>query len=129
MCKDNSRNLPKLADGSKKASRFSSFPDQKQQASVFTTDGLIKRDSCNRSPDAVASTKKNVPLKSSTLSGYSSSMEANDQTLSFIRSSSRDISDDDVGGVSGSTYTLPGTTSHTGSSFTFCLCSLCYSRL
>ncbi|RWR86513.1 zinc finger protein [Cinnamomum micranthum f. kanehirae] len=108
VCKDNSRNLPELADGSKKASRFSSSPDQKQQASVFTTDGLIKRDSCNRSPDAVASTKKNVPLKSSTLSGYSSSMEANDQTLSFIRSSSRDISDDDVGGVSGSTYTLPG---------------------
>eukprot|EP00268_Persea_americana_P064908 TRINITY_DN8595_c0_g1_i4.p1 TRINITY_DN8595_c0_g1~~TRINITY_DN8595_c0_g1_i4.p1 ORF type:complete len:1187 (+),score=321.18 TRINITY_DN8595_c0_g1_i4:422-3982(+) len=109
-CKDNSRNTRELTDETKKANRLSSSPDQRRRDSVLASDGLPKRDSSNRSPDTKACAKKSISLVSSTPSnsGPASSIEANDQTLSSMRSSPRDTSDDDGGGVTGSTRTLPG---------------------
>lgn len=109
-CKDNTRNAHELTDETKRLNLLSSSPDHRRQESVLATDGLTKKDSGNKSPDAIASNKKSILLTPITFSnsGPSSSAEANDQTLSSIRSSPRDISDDDAGGVTGSARTLPG---------------------
>lgn len=80
MYKDNSRSSRELVDESK------SYADQEQD-SVFAADCLIKR--VSSTPDAIASTKKSMPLMSSTLSGHTSSMEPNDQTMSSVRCSPR----------------------------------------
>ncbi|XP_058104992.1 actin cytoskeleton-regulatory complex protein pan1 isoform X2 [Magnolia sinica] len=104
-CKDNSRNSRDQADESKKMNRLPPSPDNKRQDSAFTTDGLTKKDARNRSPDGVASAKKIMLVPSTPVANPPPPVESNDQNLPSIRSSPRDMLDDDVGGVA---RTLPG---------------------
>ncbi|KAK6250895.1 hypothetical protein SCA6_004900 [Theobroma cacao] len=96
--KDASRGSRELDDEAKRTDKALLSPDQRQDTGS-AMDASVKRDDKNVLPAPTTTTN----------SGPSSSTEANDQTLSSIRSSPRNISDDDPGIVRGSApRTLPG---------------------
>ncbi|OVA20112.1 zinc finger protein [Macleaya cordata] len=108
--RDGSRNPCELIDETKKKERLPSCSDQRRQDPVCTTNGSSKEEVYNGSPDVVPAKKNVLPASTYTASGGpSSSAEANGQSLSSMRTSPRDISDDDVGAVAGpAPRTLPG---------------------
>ncbi|OMP02789.1 Zinc finger, PHD-type [Corchorus olitorius] len=96
--KDGSRGSREFDDEAKRSDKGLSSPDQRQDI------GSVMHASAKRDD-------KSVPPAPTTTtnSGPSSSTEANDQNLSSIRSSPRNISDDDMGTLRGSVpRTLPG---------------------
>ncbi|MCL7021594.1 hypothetical protein MKW94_006399 [Papaver nudicaule] len=108
--RDSSRKPSERVDETKKE-KLPSCLDQRRQDPQCTTNGSTKVEACNGSSH-VSSVKKNVLPPSFTytaIGGPSSSSEANDHRPSSVRSSSRDMSDDDLGAVMGPTpRTLPG---------------------
>ncbi|XP_043715922.1 uncharacterized protein LOC122664245 isoform X2 [Telopea speciosissima] len=108
--KDDRRSSREPSDDPKKIDRVTSCLDQRRQDPVLTTDGSTSREICDRSLELVHSGKKNMPSASPIAnSGPSSSNETNDQNLSSIRNSPREIADDDIGTISGhAPSTLPG---------------------
>ncbi|XP_010260669.1 PREDICTED: uncharacterized protein LOC104599711 isoform X2 [Nelumbo nucifera] len=109
--KDNSRNSRELGDETKKMEKVPSSPDQRRQDQVSAADGSNKREASNKSSEVLQSTKKTMHLATSTVSngGPSSSTDVNDQNLSSIRNSPRDMSDDDTSTIGGpAPRTLPG---------------------
>ncbi|XVF12846.1 hypothetical protein REPUB_Repub08aG0154900 [Reevesia pubescens] len=96
--KDGSRVSRELDDDAKKTDKVLSSPGQRQDIGSGM-DASAKRDDKNVPPTPTTTTN----------SGPSSSTEANDQNLSSIRTSPRNLSDDDTGTVRGSVpRTLPG---------------------
>ncbi|XP_042504880.1 uncharacterized protein LOC122081725 isoform X2 [Macadamia integrifolia] len=100
--KDDCRSSRELNDDPKKTDRVTSSLDQRRQDPVLATDGSTSREACERSLELVHSGKKNMPSASTIAnSGLSSSTETNDQNLSSIRNSPREIVDGDIGTISG----------------------------
>ncbi|XWS61507.1 hypothetical protein CRYUN_Cryun07bG0131200 [Craigia yunnanensis] len=96
--KDGSRVSRELDHEAKRTDKVLSSPDRRQDIGS-AMDASAKRDDKNVPPAPTTTTN----------SGPSSSTEANDQNLSSIRSSPRNLSDDDTGTVHGSVpRTLPG---------------------
>ncbi|KAF8412059.1 hypothetical protein HHK36_000012 [Tetracentron sinense] len=109
--KDGSRSSREPIDESKKMDGVPSSPDLRRQDSLCTADGSTKREADNESSEVVHSAKKNLSLVSTTTtnSGLHSSTEINDQNLSSILNSQRNISDDDADTIVGpAPRTLPG---------------------
>ncbi|XP_026406151.1 uncharacterized protein LOC113301591 [Papaver somniferum] len=108
--RDSSRKPNDRADETKKE-KLPSCLDQRRQDPQSTANGSTKVEACNGSSHVI-SAKKNAlpPLSSNTaIGGPSSSSEVNDHKPSSVRSSSRDMSDDEIGAVMGPTpRTLPG---------------------
>lgn len=96
--KDGSRGSRELDDEAKRTDKVLSSPDQRRDVGS-AMDASAKRDDKNVPPAPTTTTN----------SGPSSSTEANDQNLSSIRGSPRNLSDDDTGTIHGSLpHTLPG---------------------
>lgn len=86
-------------------------PDQRRHDPVQAADSSTKREAEDGFPKAEHFAKKNIPLASNTTanSGPCSSNEVNDQNLSSVRNSPRNMSDDDAGTVRVPAHrTLPG---------------------
>ncbi|KAI3890863.1 hypothetical protein MKX03_025880 [Papaver bracteatum] len=85
--------------------------DQRRQDPLSTANGSTKVEACNGSSHVISAKKNALPPPSSNtaIGGPSSSSEVNDHRPSSVRSSSRDMSDDEIGAVMGPTpRTLPG---------------------
>ncbi|KAJ4955702.1 hypothetical protein NE237_012485 [Protea cynaroides] len=108
--KDECRSSRESSDDPKKIDGVTSSLDQRRQDPVLTTDASTRRETGDRSLESVHSGKKNMPSATNIAnSGPSSSTETNDQNLSSIRNSPREIADDDIGTISGhASRTLPG---------------------
>ncbi|GKV04038.1 hypothetical protein SLEP1_g16255 [Rubroshorea leprosula] len=97
--KDGFHGSRELDDENKKTARVPSSPDRRRQDIGCAVDASSRREDKNVPPTITATTN----------SGPSSSTEANDQNLSSIRNSPRNISDDDAGTVRDPVpRTLPG---------------------
>ncbi|XP_004309526.1 PREDICTED: uncharacterized protein LOC101300304 [Fragaria vesca subsp. vesca] len=107
--KDGVRSSRELDDEAKKMDRVPSSPDRRRQDTASTVDAAAKREE-NASSTASHSYKKTIPSTSipTASSGRSSSTEANDRNLPSVRSSPRNVSDDDMGAVGPVHHTLPG---------------------
>ncbi|KAI3918415.1 hypothetical protein MKX01_041735 [Papaver californicum] len=108
--RDSSRKPNERVDETKKE-KLPSCLDQRRQDPQSTTNGSTKVEACNGSSHVVSAKKNPLPPPSTytAIGGPSSSSEVNDHRPSSVRSSSRDMSDDDIGAVVGPTpHTLPG---------------------
>ena len=86
-----------------------SSPDQRRHDPVQASDVSSKREAEDGFPKAEHSVKKNIPASNTTANSGPSSNEVNDQNLSSVRDSPRNMSDDDEGTVRVAAHrTLPG---------------------
>ncbi|XP_050377386.1 uncharacterized protein LOC126794666 isoform X2 [Argentina anserina] len=107
--KDGVRSSRELDDETKRMDRVRSSPDRRRQDAASTVDAATKREE-NTSSTTSHSYKKSIPSTSiqTANSGPSSSAEANERNVPSVRSSPRNVSDDDSGAVGPVHHTLPG---------------------
>ncbi|KAI3873579.1 hypothetical protein MKW92_007633 [Papaver armeniacum] len=108
--RDSSRKPNDRVDETKKE-KLPSCLDHRRQDPQSTANGSTKVEPCNGSSHVISAKKNALPPPSSNtaIGGPSSSSEVNDHRPSSVRSSSRDMSDDEIGAVMGPTpRTLPG---------------------
>ncbi|KAK6948014.1 hypothetical protein RJ641_001487, partial [Dillenia turbinata] len=108
--KERSYGSREIDDEARKTERVRSSPDHRRQDAGYAVDASSGRELDNGSPKAVQCVKNILPVPSmSPNSVPSSSTEANDQNLLSIRSSPRNLSDNDMATAKASGHrTLPG---------------------